>query len=489
MPRRGSHGRATCNAFAAVPIIALLVLVGCSDDGDNPVVETWDGPDLREMHALQTLELSDVEYPPFNGPDQPGYDERVELGRNLFFDPILAGRNDISCGHCHHPAMAWVDGNDLSPGVSGEGLGPDRELTDDNILLMPRNTPTSLNVGLSSAEVGGPPSARGVLFWDGRANSLEQQAFQPTATIDEMSYHLPNEGMPTYPDSLAADFVMARLRDVPAYIDAFRAGFPLEAAEMDAAPNDTTKHVIRRSTFERALGAYQRELITIDSPYDEWVRGDDRALTIPQLRGAELFYGRAQCSTCHGGPMFSDYSFSRLGVKDNPRSPGRLPVERGGSGTGVDTGRQENSGDFADIYRFRVPSLRNVELTGPWFRHGQAESLREVVLFHAMAGHEPDAALEPERHAIWERYIGGHATGGDVITFTPEQLDERLVPVALTDAEVDDIVAFMRSLTDRTLDGRADPTVPDSLPSGLETVEKLEPFSLVPFPQHVDPSR
>ena len=489
MPRQVAGVRATCKSFArrvAPSAVLLLVLSGCSEDSATPVVELWDGPDLREVYDLETLELSDVDYPIHNSPAEPGYDDRVELGRLLFFDPVLSGRGDISCGHCHHPAMAWVDGNDLSPGVSGEGLGPDRELTDDRILLMPRNTPTSLNVGLSSEVVGGPPSRNGVLFWDGRASSLEVQAFEPTATIDEMSYHLPNHDEPTYPDSMAADHVMERLRDFPGYVEAFREGFPLEAAEMDADPVDLDKHVIRRNTFERAIGAYQRELITIDSPYDEYVRGDDRAMTIQQMRGAELYYGEANCAACHGGPMFSDYSFSRLGVKDNPRSPGRLPTERGGSGTGVDVGRQENSGDPRDYYKFRVPSLRNVELTGPWFRHGQAESLREVVIFHALAGHEPDPVAEPERHAIWEKYMGGNALGGGFELFTPDQLDPRLRPVDLTDEQVDDIVAFLRALTDRTLDGRADPRVPDSVPSGMETVEKLEPFSMVPFPQHMD---
>lgn len=491
MPRQVSTIRATCNAFVPVVAFATLALVGCSDDG-NPVGndrEVWDGPDLRQVYSLETLELDDVDYPHANGPDDPGYDDRVELGRLLFFDRILSGRQDISCGDCHHPAIAWVDANDLSPGVSGVGLGPGRELTDPNILLMPRNTLTNLNVGLSSAVPGGPPSSQGVLFWDGRANSLEQQAFQPTATIDEMSGHLPSHGMATYPDSSAADFVMERLRDFPGYVEAFRRGFPLESAEMDQHPDDLSKHVIRRNTFERAIGAYQRELITIDSPYDRWVRGDDDALTVSQLRGADLFFGRAGCAECHSGPMFSDYSFSRAGVKDNPLSPGRLPTERGGSGTGIDVGRQENSGLPGDYYKFRVPTLRNVELTGPWFRHGQAESLREVVIFHALAGHEPDVTTDPERHAIWEKYIGFHRQGNVDYVFTPEQLDPRLQYVELTDDEVDDIVDFMRALTDRTIDGRADARVPDAVPSGLPTVEKLEPFSLVPFPQHVDSPR
>lgn len=490
MPRRVSTVRATCNAFATTVALAFVIsLAGCSDDGSNPIVEQWDGADLRTVYALETLELSDVAYPAANSPANDGYDERVELGRLLFFDPVLSGRGDISCGHCHHPAMAWTDAIDLAIGVSGEGLGPARVQTDGRFLLMPRNVPTNLNAGLSSAVPGGPPSAQGILFWDGRANSMEQQAFQPTATIDEMSGHLSHFGEPTYPDSLAADFVMEKLRTYSGYVEQFRRAYPIEAAEMDANPDDLEKHVIRRNTFERAIGAYQRELVTIDSPYDEYVRGDDRAMTVQQMRGAELFFGKAACANCHNGPMLSDYSFARLGVKDNPRSPGRTPIERGGSGTGIDIGRWEHSDDTDDIYKFRVPSLRNVELTGPWFRHGQAESLREVVIFHALAGHEPDAATDPERHAVWEKYIGAHRSGGTEQIFGPEVLDPRLVKVDLTDAEVTDIVAFLKALTDRTIDGRANPNVPDSVPSGMDTVEKLAPFSLVPFSHHVDAGR
>ncbi len=489
MPRGLPRGLATC-ILAILSASTLLSLGGCSedagpagpvDDRPNPYDE-FDGPDPREVHGLETFELSDLPYPPHNSPSEPGFEKRLELGRFLYFDQILSGKLDTSCGSCHHPAMAWQDGVDLSAGVSGTGFGPERVLTDENVMLMPRNTPTAMNLGFNSAEPSGPPSHRGLMLWDGRTAGLERQSLQPTATIDEMSYHLPNHGVYTYSDSAAADTMVTRLQQIDEYVDLFAQAFPLEASEMS---EDTEQHVIRKNTLERALAAYQRELVTIDSPYDQWVRGDDRALTIEQLRGADLFYGKANCAACHSGPMFSDFSFSRIGVADNPRAPGRYPVERGGNG--VDIGRMEHTSNPEDVHRYRVPPLRNVALTGPWFRHGTANSLRDVVIFHLIAGVPPDPATEPERAAIYDQYMGRlqlTRTPGPILT--PELLDDRLVPIDLTDQEIDDLVAFMHALTDRTIDGRSDPTVPERVPSGSPVVEARAPFSMVPLPEHVD---
>ena len=479
--------RASCTALVgAIAVLSSLNLAGCSSDDPTGVeqrpnpYDEWDGPDPREAYALTTYELDDLPHPPGNSPSDPGFDDRVELGRMLFFDHIMSGRRDVSCGSCHHPAMAWQDGTQLSSGVSGSGFGPERVLTDEHILLMPRNTPTSLNMGFNSEVPGGPPSHRGTLFWDGRVNGIEVQALQPSGTVDEMSGHMPRFGVHTFPDSAAADSVTVRLRSIPEYVDRFGDAFPTEAAAA-VMPEE----VIRRGTIERAMSSYQRELITIDSPFDQWVRGDDRAITIEQLRGADLFYGKANCASCHSGASFSDFSFSRLGVKDAEETPSRYPVQRGGNG--VDIGRMEHTSIPSDVHKYRVPGLRNVELTGPWFRHGQSSSLREVILFHAIAGVAPDPQEKPEWSAVYEKLIGEmrfSLAGGP--RFTPAMLDPRLQPVDLSDQEIDDLIAFLRSLTDRTIDGRVDPTVPERVPSGLAPVERKAPFSMVPMIEHVD---
>jgi cytochrome c peroxidase len=287
-------------------IIALAGLAACSSD---------DGPtDLREKYNLRPFGYGDIPYPADNGPADEGYAERVALGRLLFFDHLLAGDLDTSCGTCHHPAFAWADARPLGAGVTGVGLGPDRILDSDDphITDMPRNVPTNLNAGLSSARAGGPPDADGIMFWDSRESSLEVQALQPTATFDEMRHY-------AYSDSAAADSIKMRLRQVGSYEPLFRDAFPDYGREMDEDPGSPDKHVIRVGSIEMALSAYQRELVTLSSPYDDYVAGDDKALSAAQLRGLDLFFGRARCGSCHNGPMLSDYSMSRY------RSPAGAP--------------------------------------------------------------------------------------------------------------------------------------------------------------------
>jgi cytochrome c peroxidase len=312
---------------------------------------------------------------------------------------------------------------------------------------MPRNVPTNLNVGLTPEDFGGTvPSWRGVLFWDGRERGLEVQALQPVATFDEMRHY-------AYPDSAADDTLVTRLRQLGAYDGRYRAAFPIEAAEMDAAPEDPGKHVIRKGTTERALAAYQRELVTLTSDYDRYVAGDDFALSDAAFRGLDLFFGKAACGSCHYGPMLSNYEMVRTGVEDN--GPGRPPISHGGDGT--DPGYSEHTFDPRDRYKFRTPGLRNVELTGPYFRNGVEHSLRGVVEF----------------------FNQGVATAGFDTEDFP--LDPRIRPLNLTEEEIDDIVAFLRSLTDTTIDSPiVNPEVPESVPSGLLPVEPLPPFSRVP---------
>lgn len=463
--RRGLRG--------LVVIIALAGLAACSsDDGPTDI----DGrPDLRTKYDLQPYGYEDIPYPEDNGPPDAGYSERVALGRLLFFDHLLAGDLDTSCGTCHHPAFAWADARPLGAGVTGVGLGPDRILDSDDpyITDMPRNVPTNLNAGLSSATPGGPPDADGIMFWDSRESSLEVQALQPTATFDEMRHY-------AYSDSAAADSIKMRLRQVGTYEPLFRDAFPDYARDMDADPDDPDKHVIRVGSIEMALSAYQRELVTLSSPYDQYLAGDDDALTSAQYRGLDLFFGRARCGSCHNGPMLSDYTMSRVGVAHS--GPGRVPVTRGG--TGDDFGLAEHTYQGSDNYRFRTPGLRNVELTGPWFRNGTAMSLRETVEFFKYGGRKPEGDM-PGTDV--ERLFDDRPW-----TAVDELFDSRLVdlsdpesPDYLSDQDVDDIVEFMKALTDRTIDSPyIDPTVPATVPSGIPPVEIIEPFSLVPLPEH-----
>jgi len=425
--------------FAPLAVAIVLWVVGCSDkDSPGPTGP----PDPREGFGL--VALGEVPYPP----DNPPVLERVELGRLLFFDPILSGAKDVSCGHCHHPAFAWGDGSPRAIGVTGEvpgigpsGVGPDRILTDSiTHLETPRNSPSCMNAGCS-AHPQGAPDHRGSQFWDGRADGLEGQAALPITSFDEMAGNV-------YSAADAMDSVLVRLQEIPGYVSLFRDAFPDEAAEMDQHPE---RHVIRESTYDRALGAYERELIFGSSPYDQYVKGDDDALGDRGFAGLMLFFGEAGCGQCHHGPMLSSYEFVVSGV--DSAGPGRNPVSRGGDG--MDWGRWEHTGDDLDRFAFRVPTLRNIELTAPYLHTGEAATLEDVIRFYNDGGN--DYGLEEWR------------------------IDSRLKPLGLSEEEIGDLVAFLRTLTDYTVDSvLIDLTVPANVPSGLTPPEILEPFSRVP---------
>ncbi len=235
----------------------------------------------------------------------------------------------------------------------------------------------------------------------------------------------------------ALDSVVARLQAIPDYISLFRQAFTKEAAEVDAG---TRASVVDSSTYARAIAAYERELVTRNSPYDRYVEGDDDALSVVQRNGLELFFTKAKCATCHNGPMFSDFRFIVQGVPQEGTGKAVIP--------GDDTGREEHTLDSADRYAFRTLTIRNVELTPPYMHDGVFGTLEEVVRFY-------NAGSRPRHPSV-----------------TDIMLDPVLVdPLGLTDDEITAIVEFMKALTDP---GTAlDPflvSVPKRVPSGLEPV-------------------
>lgn len=408
-----------------VALVLPFLLVGCSE------VTSPDGPeDLRERFDLQAL--GSIPYPEDNPPVQ----ERIELGRLLFFDPILGGERDVSCGTCHHPDFAFGDARQFGAGVSGTGLGPDRRIaassvSGEPIHLEPRNSQTILNTAFNFAPGGDRPSSDGLMFWDGRVSSLEVQATKPIESRVEMRGD-------KYRAEAAFDSVLNRLRAVPEYVRLFEDAFP-EAA---AGTGDRAS-VIDSSTYARALAAYERELVGRNSAFDRFVRGDDDALSDLQRRGLEIFFTTANCAECHDGPMFSTFEFRVTGVPQEGVGKSVIP--------GDDTGREEATGDFSDRYAFRVPSLRNVGLTAPYMHDGVFQTLEEVVRFYNQGARprHPDVSQQQLDPAVRE-------------------------PLGLSDPEIRAVVAFLRSLDDP---GNELPellvTVPDEVPSGLTPVVGL----------------
>jgi cytochrome c peroxidase len=208
---------------------------------------------------------------------------------------------------------------------------------------------------------------------------------------------------------MASDSIVARLQAIPEYFTRFRGAFIEEALQF---PDES---IINEDTYGRAIAAYERELVTRNSPYDRYVNGDQNALTQVQKKGLELFFTKAKCSDCHNGPMFSDFRFIVNGVPQEGTGKEIIP--------GDDTGREEYTEDPADRFAFRTLTLRNIELTAPYMHDGVFKTLEEVILFY-------NDGAQP-RHP-------------DIID---ADLNPVLVaPLGLSDEEVYSIVEFLNAL-------------------------------------------
>ena len=312
---------------------------------------------------------------------------KVELGRHLFYDARLSADGTVACVSCHVQERAFTDGREVPVGINGT--------------LGIRNAPGLANVGYLP-----------LLTWaNPHMSSLEFQALIPLFgdNPDEMG----NNGQE------AAMF--ARLAADPYYQTAFSAAFP------DHATPDLF-------TVTRALAAFQRSLISVDSAYDRFKRwGEKDALSEAAKRGEQLFFDhRFECYHCHSGIHFSDnLQTSRSAFAEKGfHNTGLYNIDGAGAYPANNTGLMELTGDPADMGKFRTPSLRNVALTAPYFHDGSAETLTEV-LEHYRAGGRSLAD-------------GPHAGNG---AQSPLR-DGLIVGNSATEAEVADIIAFLESLTD-----------------------------------------
>ena len=345
----------------------------------------------------------------------------VELGRLLFWDPILSGDKDVACATCHHPDFAYADGRELSLGPGSVGLGPARtDLTGGRIPVVKRNSPTVLNTvfnGLdrrrrrrgSDGTSVSVDQSRAPMFWDNRMRSLEAQALEPIKAFEEMRGS-------AYAEDVAVDSAVARLQAIPEYVALFQEAFGPETS-------------ISADQLAGALAAFQRSLVAMNSPFDRFRAGDSTALTAEQQRGFREF-DDAGCDRCHRGLMFSDYDLEAEGVRENPRL----------------SEPDEGAGRF----RFRTPSLRNVALTAPYMHNGILATLADVLRFYDNGRSENPNVINRRRGEDAEEGVAR-------LSRSFRRVDD------MSDREMHDIVAFLGALTDEDFDK----TIPTRVPSGL----------------------
>ncbi len=398
----------------------------------------------------------------------------AHIGRDLFFDPILSGNRDISCATCHHPRLATGDGLSLGLGEGGVGLGPDRRVDPANPpeQRIPRNAPPLYNLGAREftrlfhdgrleADPSRPSGIRSPLEEEmvaGFDGPLAAQTMFPVLSQDEMAGHVSEndvakavrQGLITGEGGAWA-LLAARVAAIPAYADAFA----------DAVPEIAAGRALAFTDIANAIAAYVAVDFRADqSPFDRHLRGEV-ALTGAAAEGMALFYGDAGCARCHAGPFQTDHDFHAVAMPQfGPGKAARFETHR------RDVGRMRVTGDPADAYRFRTPSLRNVAHTAPYGHTGAYADLRAMVRHMA----DPDAGLAAYDRAQAALPALDGAEDWAVLE-TPDELAairaaNELAPVALTETQIDTLVAFLEALTDpSSLAGRLGP--PDTVPSGL----------------------
>ncbi len=400
-----------------------------------------------------------------------GADE-VALGRLLFYDPVLSGSREVSCATCHHPRMATADGVSLGLGDGASGLGRDRVVDPDNLpeVRIPRNAPALFNLGAAEftvffhdgrleADPDKPHGIRTPLSDDmlaGFASALSAQAMFPVLSADEMAGHYGEndvakavrQGLLTGQGG-AWDIIATRVSMIPEYRQRF-----------DAVIGEGTE--ITFPAISDALAAFiAQEWRADQSPFDLYLR-EGKPLSEEAAAGMALFYGKADCAACHTGQFQTDHSFHAIAMPQiGPGKSARFESHA------RDTGRMRVTGDPADAYAFRTPSLRNVALTAPYGHSGSFATLRGVVLHHldpvtSLESYDISQAVLPPMDGAADDWFMQRR---DEIAAVAAAND--LAPVRLNSREVDQIIAFLHALTDDT-SLRAGSGVPVTVPSGLK---------------------
>ena len=399
---------------------------------------------------------------------------KVKLGRLLFYDNILSGNRNISCGTCHNHRLHSADRLSLGVGEGGSGIGLKRSSGHASTKIkkrLPRNAPALFNLGAKEIRV---------MFYDGRlsfgeeydnkfnspaeewlhdgvANLLAAQALLPLAAEFEMAGNSgENQVSGAIYDriDLGWPIISKRVRIIPEYGKLF-----MEAFNEISDPTQ-----VNISHIANALSDFINfEWRSYDSPFDSYISGEENALNNKQKKGMELFFGKAKCSECHSGKFFTDQKFYALALPQF--GPGRTrfldPYVR-------DVGRMGETDRLEDAYRFRTQSLRNVALTAPYGHNGSYATLEGIIRHHldpinSLENWDPSQVILPK--AKWLEDI-------DFVVLEDRLERERLKshldikPIDISNKEIFELVSFLHALTgEESIWGRLGR--PNKVPSGL----------------------
>jgi len=469
------------NSQSMLSTISLCLLMSaCSND---------------DMSTADKL-LSEVKAAGLNGDPTTGRtlpsinDPKAQLGKKLFFTKGLGGDSDSACVSCHHPSLGGGDNLSLSIGVGAETpdlLGPGRfhdstATNYDGGPTVPRNAPTTFNIALWDQ----------VLFLDGRVESLGKT--EGVNGDDDLGIRTPDSAFGVADPDAGANLAAAQSRFPVTSPEEMR-GFTFEAGN----PNDLLRVALEEKltafggwdaeftkaygdatiTYERiadAIGEYERSQVFINSPWKAFLEGNENAISELAKRGAMKFFrriedGGANCVSCHSGDFFTDEQFHVLATPQIGRGKG----DNNGTLASDDFGRERETKDAADRYKFRTPTLLNVEVTGPWGHAGGYTTLTGMVR-HML---NPEQAIANYDFGQLDPTIQAY----DMLTNTQFALDQLALNrtsnvdgvhrnVVFTEFDVIDLVEFLKTLTDPCVKDRAcmAPWIPDAGDTNPDTL-------------------
>jgi cytochrome c peroxidase len=306
-------------------IVFLFILTPFLLSGQDQTVKAITTVNAHSLGPQKLGNLPQVIAPVNN----PQTSQKILLGKQLYFDTRLSKDNTVSCATCHNPAMGWSDAGPTSIGINGQKGG--------------RRAPPVSNAAFAPLQ-----------FWDGRAPTLEEQAKGPIANPIEMGN--------------THELMLRTVQDIPGYVKEFEHVFGTSIVTIDMVAE--------------AIAAFERTVVTTDSPFDRYVRGDDQAITKLEKQGLEIFNGKGHCTACHWGGYFSDGRFHNLAVQ--PTDPSK-----------PDEGRFAITKDKADMGAFKTPTMRDVALRAPYMHNGSEKTLEDVVDLYNKGGRTGDPYISP----------------------------------------------------------------------------------------------